>query len=88
MTGPSITWVAGRRKAIARAVAIYAEQKRGGDFARLTTAERNEAVEEAMAAVKTWTGAGLLSVFEAEYMEQEDGGDPLVKWPENAAKKS
>lgn len=77
----SVPWVAGRRKALARAVAIFAAQATGRDWGRMTSAERMKLSGDAYAAVRSWEAHGVLTSFQAEYREAEKGGTPLVQWP-------
>ena len=64
-----VFWVTGRRKAVARALALEAVRLQGEDWSKLSKAERQRIIGEADMVVGNWINNGVLSEFLYPYRE-------------------
>lgn len=67
-----VAWVTGRKKALARAVAMFVADAAGEAWDRMTPARRRWYEAGAREQVEEWLAAGVLASFEYEYRETED----------------
>lgn len=68
---PTVPYVAGRRGALARALAREAARLQGvANWHALPEAERERLVDEANLVVATWVGEGVLVEFLQEFRER------------------
>ncbi len=77
-----VEWVTGRRKALARCVAIALAEDKRGAFAwdDMSELERIKAISHAQALVKDWIAGGVLACFQYDYRENDDqkAPDPIT----------
>lgn len=69
---PKVEWVVGRKKALARAVAILTAREAGTDWSRLTHAQRDSRFRRAEEAVTQWARDDVLALFLYPYREKDD----------------
>lgn len=69
-----VWWVAGRRRALARAIAIHLCVLEGGDWMRLTMGDRDARVDQCEKMVREWVAHGVLAEFPNPYREAAGGG--------------
>lgn len=78
-----VTWITGRKKALARAIAIQTVTASGLDWESITQAKRNELTSQANVFLSSLVKHGILAQYAHEYRERDDGWANLVKWEEN-----
>lgn len=66
-----VRWVVGRRKAIARALAMSSAEAKGLRWFDLPTQTRDSLVRDADEVVGSWVSDGLLAEFRHDYREKE-----------------
>ena len=72
MTTPGkVPWVVGRRKALARALAIEVANALQVDWTKFPQQQKDKFIQQSDAVVRQWIGAGVLAEFDYDYREQE-----------------
>jgi hypothetical protein len=64
-----VSWVTGREKALAHAVAMHVVAEAGRDWDRLSPARREMFIRSAQDAVRAWNSLGVLARFDYDYAE-------------------
>lgn len=67
--GVSVLWIGGRRKALARAMAMYLASIQGQDWQRLHQATRDTRVDTMDRLIADWVAHGVLVQFSHPYSE-------------------
>lgn len=74
-----VAWVTGRKKALARSVAIAIAEREGFDWLLLNELRQRQRFEEAMRMVDSWIQLGVLATFLYDYREKEpEPPDPVT----------
>lgn len=68
---PSVVYVTGRRKALARSLAILVAETDGYVWSMFKDGERERRVDEADEVIRQWVTDGILVEFLAEYRERK-----------------
>jgi hypothetical protein len=70
---PTVTvpWIVGRRRAIARAMAIYSAATAGRLWSNIPQTIRDQLVQNADETIGQWAESGLLATFNYEYLEAD-----------------
>lgn len=77
----TVQWVVGRKKALARAIAIQSVQANGLRWEALGQSRRDQLVKDAEALLTSLVSHGVLAQFKHEYRERDDDGwEQLADW--------
>jgi hypothetical protein len=63
----SVLWVVGRKKALARCLAVDRAQQEGLDWSSLPTEERRRRERDALESVSSWVSGKTLAEFVHDY---------------------
>lgn len=74
-----VPWVVGRKRAIARAMAISSITDQGQHWTKLSQARRDAHVDLMERRLTEWVQSGLLATFSHEYREHNQQA-PLTDW--------
>lgn len=66
-----VPWITGRRRALARALAMSLAEAKGLEWFEIPTQSRDRMVRAADAAVGDWIATGVLAEFAYDYRETE-----------------
>lgn len=75
----TVPYVAARRLALARAIAVHVANATKRPWERMPQSERDRMVDEASRYVDSLVASGTLSTFEHEYLEHE-AAQPVAAW--------
>ena len=66
-----VKYVTGRKKALARALAVHNMARRGIRWSTLSDANKNQAIDDATSTIDEWVQNDVLASFEYPYREAE-----------------